>query len=216
MNLALREALHTIPKDQFDTSSAALQEYKESFGVESGSDNEKWLVMPRQFSRSAVRFSIPINTQKLTTMTPFEYLSQYVWISDHRKHLYRYVFNKYVSETDDQQDNDNENEDDLIETETPSHATNEISIQAYEFKECLMHLKDLPMAFENVLGYCGPVENVSTKIDDITQLIGLNEINHSTINFRSWCGLVAFAERYLNDVSIDEDPCDEVIEKWFL
>lgn len=213
MNLALKEALHTIPKDQFDTSSVALHDYKESFGVKSGSDNEKWLVMPRKFSRSSVRFSIPINTQKLSTMTPFEYLSQYVWISDHRKHLYRYVFNKYLSETTDQEGDDSENDDDVIEMETPSHATNEISIQAYEFKECLMQLKDLTVAFENVLGYCGPVENVSTKIDDIIKLIRLNEIYQQNINFRCWCGLVAFAERYLNDVSFDEDPCDEVFEK---
>lgn len=210
MNLALKEALHTIPKDQFDSTSAAILEYKETMGVENSDNNEKWLIMPRQFSRSAARFSIPINTQTLSTMTPYEYLSRYVWISDYRKHLYRYVFNKYVREILDHQDDDTENDDDLIEAETPSYATNEKSIQAYEFKECKMPFKDLTIAFTDVLGYCGPVEQISNKIENIIQLTGVNKIIDLNINFRSWCGLVAFAERYLNDVPFDDDPCDEV------
>lgn len=209
MNLALKEALHTIPKDQFNTCSAVLQDFKESSGAELDGNNEKWLVMPRQFARLAARFSIPINTQRLATLTPFEYLSQYVWISDHRKHLYRFVFNKYVGETSDQQDADSENDDDL-ERETPSHATNEKSIQAYEFKECLMPYRDLTNAFTNVLGYCGPVEQMTEKIENIIQVTNLNEMEHPMINFRSWCGLVAFAERFLNNMPFDEDPCDEV------
>lgn len=210
MNTALKEALQTIPKDQFNTCSVALQEFKQTFGVENGVNNEKWLIMPRQFLRSAARFSVPVNTQKLATLTVFEYLSRYVWISDHRKHLYRFVFNKYVCEVTSDQDIDNDNEEDLdLERDTPSRAT-EKSIQAYVFKECVMPFTELTHAFTNVLGYCGPVEQMAQKIEQIITLTKVNENEHSFINFRSWCGLVAFAERYLNDLTFDEDPCDEV------
>lgn len=190
--------------------SAALQEFKQSFGVESGVDNEKWLKMPRQFLRSAARFSLPVNTQKLTIMTVFEYLSQYVWISDHRKHLYRFVFNKYVCDVTNDEDIDNDNDDDLeLDRDTPSRTT-EKSIQPYVFKECVIPFGELINGFTNVLGYCGPVDQVADKIHQIIVLTNVNEIDYPFINFRSWCGLVAFAERFLNNLPFEEDPCDEV------
>lgn len=209
MNTALKEALQTIPKDQFNRNSAALLEFKQTFGVDCNVKNDKWLVMPRQFARSATRFSLPINTQKLATLTPFEYLSQYVWCSDHRKHLYRYIFNKYLCDaTDEQQpedDCDNESERD-----TPSNAANEKSMQAYVFKECIMPFGELTNAFKNVLGYCGPIDEMSEKISTIIEITNVNDTDNSTINFRSFCGLVAFAERYLNNTPFEEDPLDEV------
>lgn len=217
MNLALKEAIHTIPKDQFNTSSEALHDFKQMFDIEIGESNEKWLVMPRQFSRSATRFSLPVNTMKLATLTPFEYLSWYVWISDHRKHLYRFVFNKYVCEAVDQTDaDDNENDDggvgddDVEIRDTPSNETTQKSLPAYEFKECVMPFTGIVNAFTNVLGYCGPIEQMSDKIQQILHMTQLNGVDHKWINFRSWCGLVAFAERYLNHLPFDEDPCDEV------
>ncbi|XP_031638772.1 uncharacterized protein LOC116350915 [Contarinia nasturtii] len=213
MNTALKEAFQTIPMDQFNNSNAALHEFNENkFGVENSVNNDKWLIMPRQFMRSATRFSLPINTQKLTTLTAFEYLSQYVWISDHRKNLYRFVFNKYICKMNDQQDmDDNENEDENeLERATPSQTTNEKSIQPNVYRECVMSFNDLIDAFTNVLGYCGPVEQMLEKIQQIIKLTEINDKDHSTINFRSWCGLVAFAERFLNNLSFEEDPCDEV------
>lgn len=214
MNLALKEAIHTIPKDQFNTSSEALHEFKDMFDIEIGESNEKWLVMPRQFSRSATRFSLPVNTFKLATLTPFEYLSCYIWISDHRKHLYRFVFNKYVCDATDQTDADeNENFDDDLERDTPSHETTQKSLPTFEFNECVMPFAEIVNAFTNVLGYCGPIEQMSDKIKKIIELTQLNDADHKLINFRSWCGLVAFAERYLNNLPFEEDPCDEVPPK---
>lgn len=213
MNLALKEAIHTIPKDQFNASSDALHNFKEMFDVESvGDSNEKWLVMPRQFSRSATRFSLPVNTMKLATLTPFEYLSWYVWISDHRKHLYRFVFNKYLCDAANADDADDRDDDydDETERETPSNETTQKSIPLYEFKECVMPFAELVNAFTNVLGYCGPIEQMSDKIQQIITLTQLTDADHQTVNFRSWCGLVAFAERYLNHLPFEEDPCDEV------
>lgn len=217
MNTALKEAFQTIPKDQLNSCSAALHEFKENqFDVENSANNDKWMIMPRQFMRSAARFSLPINTQKLATITVFEYLSQYVWIANHRKNLYRFVFNKYICTINDQLDiDDNENEDENeLERITPSQATNEKSLQTNVFKECVMPFNELINAFTNVLGYCGPVEQMQKKIEQIITLTRINDKDHATINFRSWCGLVAFAERYLNNLSFEEDPCDEV-SKYF-
>lgn len=210
MNKALKEALQTIPKDQFDRDNAVLSDFKSNFKVKSV-DNEKWLIMPRKFTRSASRFTLPINTIKLNTLTPFEYLSQYVWISDHRKHLYRFVFNKYLSDPIELMDNDC-NDVEVAERDTPSNDSNDkSSLSFYVFKECLMPFEKLYIAFVDVLGYCGPIEKCSEKITKIMELNKLNAIDHSLISFRSWCGLVAFAERYLNPLPFDVDPCDEVI-----
>lgn len=210
MNTALKEALHTIPKDQFNTCSEALHDFKQSFGVDVGINNGKWLEMPRKFARSAARFTLPINTQKLATMTPFDYLSRYVWISDHRKHLYRFIFNKYICEPPSQEDANNESDKDEFERDTPSRTTNEKSLQSVEFRECVVPFTELRNAFKNVLGYCGPVDHMSEKVSNIIQLTGINASDHEMINFRSWCGLVAFSERYLNDMPFQSDPCDEV------
>lgn len=213
MSIALKEALQTIPKSQLDVDSTVLSEFKSNFGVKSV-DNEKWLQMPRKFTRSASRFSLPINTVKLATLTPFEYLSRYVWISDYRKHLYRFVFNQYLSEMNDAMDVDcNEPDEDVQERDTPSSdttTTNKSMISFCVFTECIMPFDQLKTAFIDVLGYCGPVERCIEKITQIMELIQLNASDHSFIHFRSWCGLVAFAERFLNTVPFDLDPCDEV------
>lgn len=206
MSTALKEALQTIPKSQLEADSNVLSEFKTNFGVKSF-DSEKWLKMPRKFTRSATRFSLPINIIKLTTLTPFEYLSRYVWISDHRKHLYRFVFNKYLSEMNDSMDADcNEPNEDVQERDTP----NKSMISFCIFTECIIPFEQLKTAFVDVLGYCGPVERCTEKVTEIMELIELNVSDHSFINFRSWCGLVAFAERFLNVVPFDLDPCDEV------
>lgn len=207
MNKALQEALHTIPKHQLNSESKALHAFKETFNAES-IDNEKWLTMPRKFTRSATRFTLPINTHKLASITPFEYMSKYVWISDHRKQLYRLVFNKYVVECDDVGGNGNDSND--IECETPIDNVPSKSFSYCDYNECVIPMKELHRALFDVLGYCGATDRLSEKITEILAKIQLNQLDQSRMNYRSWCGLVAFAERYLNPTDFDEDPCDEV------
>lgn len=209
MNKALQEALHTIPKDRLNTDSEALQEFKETFGIENV-DNEKWLQMPRKFTRSAARFTLPINTQKLSTLTPYEYLSQYIWISDHRKQLYRYVFNKYLIDCSNDSTIDDDIDENDVERDTPNVDIDQNSLAFCVFDECIMPFRDLRAALVDVLGYCGSIDQLSERINEFFKLVNLNETEHSLINFRSWCGLVAFAERFLNPTTFDEDPCDEV------
>lgn len=207
MNEALQEALHTIPKHYLNSDSKALQTFKETFNA-GRIDNEKWLTMPRKFTRCATRFTLPINTQKLSTMTPFQYLSDFVWISEHRKQLYRFVFNKYVAECDDGAANDKDSIDNNCET--PVENTAQKSFSYCEYSECMMPMKKINIALIDVLGYCGTIDQLTEKIAELLILIQLTEMEQSQINYRSWCGLVAFAERFLNPTDFDIDPCDEV------
>lgn len=67
----------------------------------------------------------------------------------------------------------------------------------------------LEQALQDVLGFHGSLE----KIHQILQYLYIPD--GSEINFRFWCGMVAFAERYLNQLPKDEDPLDEIEEADF-
>lgn len=215
MNRALKEALRTIPTDQIDAESPALRAFKETIGIDGAVDNEKWLTMPRKYTRSSARFSLPINTNDLARLTPFTYLSRHVWISNHRKQLYRFVFNKYLCEAATQPMHLSSHEMDVaaedtrsLFIETPSDDSNK-TIPFVDVKECTMSVHSLNDALIDVLGF--PVDAISSKIDDIRDMLDINdELEFAYLTFRNWCGIVAFAERYLNSMPMDVDPCDEV------
>lgn len=215
MNQALKEALRTIPIDQIEAESPALRAFKETIGTDGTVDNEKWLTMPRKYTRSSARFSLPINTNDLARLTPFTYLSRHVWISNHRKQLYRFVFNKYICEMATQPINTSSQEIDaaaddtrLILFETSSDDSNK-TMPFVDVKECTISAQSLNDALIDVLGF--PVGAISNTIDKIRDMLDLNgELEFIYLTFRNWCGIVAFAERYLNSVPMDVDPCDEV------
>lgn len=210
MNLALTEAIRTVPHDQLDRPSEALLAYQAAHPTVAV-DPAKWLSMPRKYTRKSVRFTLPINTYDLETLTPFQYVSQHVWLSAYRKELCRYVFAKHqpaigggggdggvggatavviAAAVDDEKVNDP-----LVER-TLSCAT------------------DLDAALGDVLGFYGTPE----RIGEIRAMLGLGAeeaitdetTTTLTMNFRSWCGVVAFGERYLNTLAREADPCDEV------
>lgn len=192
MNKALHEAFRTIPPDKIEYESEALRKYKESIDV-TEVDNEKWLKMPRKYKRSSARFGLPVNTYDLATMTPFDYISKHVWISEHRKQHYRFVFKKYLPEpVDDTQAKPNS--DSMIDTPPVKHEERTISFG------------DMRNALPDALGFHGTIE----KVNEILDVLRMNENDHKLLNFRSWCGLIAFSERYLNKLSHEEDPRDEV------
>lgn len=74
------------------------------------------------------------------------------------------------------------------------------------FKERTIPFGSIDAALVDVLGFHGTPE----RVNEIKQLLLLNENEHGTINYRSWCGIVAFGERYLNQSSREEDRCDAV------
>lgn len=199
MSKALREAFRTIPPDKIEFESEALRKLKETIDT-TEVDNEKWLKMPRKYKRCSARFVLPVNTYDLATMTPFEYISKHVWISEHRKQHYRFVFKKFLPEpVDDAQGKSNpDNTSDVIPTIVHEERT--------------ISFSDIRNALPDALGFYGTLE----KVNEILDVLRMNEEDHKRLNFRSWCGLIAFSERILNKLSHEEDPRDEVSsEHWY-
>lgn len=195
MSKALQEAFRTIPPDKIEYESEALRKFKESIDIKEV-DNEKWLKMPRKYARNSARFSLPVNTYDLSTMTPFQYISKHVWISEHRKQHYRFVFKKFLPDlTDEVQNKTNQ-----------VNMDNNIEIPQVKHEERTISFGDIQSALSDALGFYGTID----KINEILAILHINEIDHKVLNFRSWCGLVAFGERYLNKLSHEEDPRDEV------
>lgn len=202
MHRARLEAYRTMPPDKLNHESVALLKYKDSHFIPQ-EDNEKWLSMPRRYTRNSARFTLPIDTYDLTRITPFEYVSRHIWISEYRKQLYQLVFEKYLPEVVPV----------IAATAadgTVADALPELSPVVSElrapFKQRTIPFGSVDAALGDVLGFHGTPERVKA----IKELLLLNEEEHGTINYRSWCGIVAFGERYLNQSSREEDRCDAV------
>lgn len=218
MSKALQEAFRTIPTDHVNNDSQALRQFKQTICVQD-MDNEKWITMPRKYTRCSARFTLPINTQDLANLTPLDYVSKYIWISDYRKQLYRYVFTRFLcengaddmitsaaAEQPDLTDIVNERSpkskklSDISQTTTPTDTQSKVI-----FKERLMEFKHIDAALVDVLGFHATAE----KINEVKEILLLKRNEHEMLNFRSWCGIVSFAERFLNTTPVSEDPCDE-------
>lgn len=145
---------------------------------------------------------LKLSFKLIAEMTPFDYVSKHIWISDYRKQLYRYVFTKFLPETNEDNNNASvKKRESLIENETKL---------PHIMKERTIAFSDLHEALKTVLGFHG----TDDKIIEVKTILQLNERDHLAINYRSYCGIVAFAERYLNKSPVSEDRCDEVSPTW--
>lgn len=116
-------------------------------------------------------------------MTPIQYLSKYVWVSDQRKGLFKRSFNKYLA------------------------TENKTSGKDQDYIERKMSLNCFNLALCDALEFYGTKEVV----EEISEILHISEHKETEINFRTWCGIVAFSERYV--VHLDEegtDSCDEL------
>lgn len=126
-------------------------------------------------------------------MTPWDYLSKYVWVSQQRKQLYKRVFLKYLSKVE--------------EPESELGVMGNDELPEYKYKERTLVWQSLPHALEDVLEFHGTEKNVQGTLSVLEydpQVAG-------DLDFRAWCGIVSFAERLaLADESGSEDSCDEL------
>ncbi|TDG49608.1 hypothetical protein AWZ03_003846 [Drosophila navojoa] len=177
LNRALREAIKYIPKPVHK----AVEEVDKTVGT-----NSK---MPRKFSKSATRFDVPMDLAMLKNMTPWDYLSKYVWVSQQRKQLYKRVFLKYLNRC-----------------EEPEAETDDATL--IEYKERTMVWRSLPQALEDVLEFHGNEKNVQNTLHHLDY----KQDGNGILDFRAWCGIVSFAERLtLSDPDCsDDDSCDEL------
>lgn len=208
MHRALEEALRFVAPNGEKEETEALQLCKSSITLPNV-DNERWLSLPRKYTRNSTRFTLPIRTSDLETLTPLQYVSQHIWISDHRKQLYQYVFNKYVHDPNIVMRNDKFADKAIAHCDTPPLADGQGEMGPPQ--ERIMDIKHLNQALTLALGFHGTAE----KIEKIREILYLNDDDIGSLNFRSWCGVVAFAERYLNELPIDEDSIDEVTNSYY-
>lgn len=140
-------------------------------------------------------------------MTPLQYLSRHVSVLSDRKQLYHRIFVRNLPAPSGKQKDNSDSED-------------EDEIQEQEAKEKLDIIRTLPYCVINksmheVLGFHGKPDKIA-KIRDLIGLVQDKNGNEVPIDFRTWCGIVAFAERYLTDTDKEDDPCNEVKGKFKL
>lgn len=70
-----------------------------------------------------------------------------------------------------------------------------------------MPIDQLSEALYEVLGFHASDSNIA-EILSFLELETLDE--DATINFRTFCGIVAFSERLITNISQEEDPRDEI------
>lgn len=62
----MKEALRLTAPGKLDYESEAVRELKEALKIPE-MDHEKWIELPRRYSRSSARFGLPMDTRELTS-----------------------------------------------------------------------------------------------------------------------------------------------------
>ncbi|KAG5667622.1 hypothetical protein PVAND_015596 [Polypedilum vanderplanki] len=198
-NRLLQEALRTITPDKLGVDSKAVKEMKSFLNLQE-TDYDKWQNLPRKFSRSSARFELPIDIREMAKLKPFYYLSKYVHVNDDKKQLYHRIFVDYLPKTQTKNE----------ETEHEDFYNNSALRKVYMenlLNSRVMTIDKLSDALFEVLGFHATDENVK-EVLDFLELDSMDE--HTSINFRTFCGIVSFAERLITKLTQEEDPRDEI------
>ncbi|XP_053670275.1 uncharacterized protein LOC128720621 [Anopheles nili] len=206
---AIREAFRTATMDRLNFQTEAVRTLQRSVQQQSDVDYEKWIDLPRKYSRSSARFEIPIDTRKLTRMTPIEYLHDHVVLSGDRKQLYHRIFVRNLPREEPKSSGvlESVDSDSLPETETgpiEHDSTRNLLADVTRY----IPMTSFDRALHEALGFHGTPERIAA----IRELLELNydPFHELQIDFRTWCGIVAFAERFINTLDREQDPCDEL------
>ncbi|EAA00446.5 AGAP012002-PA, partial [Anopheles gambiae str. PEST] len=199
----------TATMDKLNFQTDAVRTLQRSAKQLSDVDYEKWIDLPRKYSRSSARFELPIDTRKLTRMTPIEYLHDHVVLSNDRKQLYHRIFARNLPREEPKASGalESVDSDSLPETETgPLEVDSTRNLLADVTRYIPMNCFD--KALHEALGFHGTAERIAA----IRELLELNydPFNELQIDFRTWCGIVAFSERFINSLDREQDPCDEL------
>lgn len=148
-------------------------------------------------------------------MTPIEYLHDHVVLSNDRKQLYHRIFARNLPREEPKASGalESVDSDSLPETETgPLEVDSTRNLLADVTRYIPMNCFD--KALHEALGFHGTAERIAA----IRELLELNydPFNELQIDFRTWCGIVAFSERFINSLDREQDPCDEVLHTFCL
>ncbi|XP_055591333.1 uncharacterized protein LOC129743372 [Uranotaenia lowii] len=203
---AMREAFRTATTDKLNFQTKAVQQLEETMEI-ADIDHEQWIDLPRKFSRASARFELPMDTRTLSTMTPIEYLKRNVVLSDDRKQLFHRIFVRNLPREDVLKTSAQDDNDSIPEQETPVH-TKESFRNLLADVTRVIPISAFDKAMHEVLGFHGTPQ----KIFEVRELLELNYDYYQEIpiDFRTWCGIVAFAERYIITQDRETDPCNEL------
>ncbi|XP_011186692.2 uncharacterized protein LOC105214777 [Zeugodacus cucurbitae] len=195
LNRALREAFKYLPEKKSKPNKRVVENQENPSFTYTAK-------LPRKLSRSATRFDVPLDPKLLEEMTVLDYLSKYVWVSNQRKQLFKRVFLQYlpteVVEHDDTTDNMAKNDGNADDDSLPV---------LNEYVERKIPLTCFPKALEDVLEFYGTEKNIA----EILRLIDYEkEKSTKEIDFRTWCGVVSFAERLALENPNGADSSDEL------
>ena len=197
----LQEVLRTISPEKMGVDSDAVLDMKESLKFVD-TDYEKWMHLPRKFSRSSVRFELPMDLKELAKLTSFDYLSKYVFVEDDKKQLYHRIFVKHLPKDKiNREENDNEEFFARINSGGKGGVREDLLLQSRSLLG-----ENLSEALKEILGFHGTDE----RIQEILNYLELDNYEDVHINFRAFSGIVAFAERLITTLNQNEDPRNEI------
>lgn len=195
----LQEVLRTISPDKMGVDSDAVLDMKQSLNF-IDTDYEKWMHLPRKFSRSSARFELPMDLKELYKMTPLDYLSKFVFLDDDKKQLYHRIFVKYLPK-DKTNREENDNDEFFVRAGSGSKTPGKDLLLARSLQD-----ESLNEALREVLGFHATDE----KITEILSYLELEKLEDVIINFRTFAGIVAFAERLITTLNQNDDPRNEI------
>lgn len=197
----MQEVLRTISPDKLGVESDAVLKMKAQLNL-TETDYEKWMHLPRKFSRVGARFEIPMDLKELFKLKPLNYLSKFVFVEKDVKQLYHRTFVKFLPK---EKVAGQENENEEMFARSNSDPTKKIEIVADSpFARCLEG-ENFDLALKEVLGF----HYDEVKVREVKELLHLAEAEEPH-NFRTFSGICAFSERYLTSLDRDEDPRNEI------
>lgn len=180
------------------TDSDAVREMKDALNLYE-IDHEKWMHLPRKYTRSSTRFELPIDLKELVKLNPITYLSKFVFVEDDKKQLYHRIFTKYLPK--DKTNRDENDNDDFF-----TRANNEPNVKDELIARCLPR-GTLKEALKEVLSF----HATDKKIEEIRCFLSTDEeLEEISIDFRTFCGIVAFSERLITTLDQNDDPRNEI------
>ncbi len=139
-----------------------------------------------------------------------DYLSKYVFIQSDKKQLYHRIFLKYLP-ADKLAREDNENDDNNIFGRNSSLNLNNRILRRNNHLKRILPMDSLGIAMTEVLGFHG----TDDKINEIRDLLNITEDKEIDIDYRTFCGIIAFSERFILNTKLGQldDPRNEVNRK---
>ncbi|GAB0087806.1 uncharacterized protein DMENIID0001_021570 [Sergentomyia squamirostris] len=205
MNAALREAIRSLPFDVDSREPEVVRNVRESLNLPFV-NHEKWLTLPRKYTRLVSRFELPIDSTELSKLTPVEYLSRYVNVSNYRKQLYHRIFVKYIPEIKidelDEREMDREPRD--VSDGDDWTMMGEEDVASEYLSQRVIPATHIEQALKTALHPHGTPTTLST----IADKLALSTLDG--INFRTWCGIVAFTERFITTIQREVDTRHEI------